>query len=79
MLAMGLHLATNAVPALSQDVEPRRWTLLPVGTSLVGIGYVYPLSALSSVCWSGEHHTTSGTESGPHKILISSETGFLSR
>lgn len=26
-------------PAHSQDVEPRRWTPLPVGTSILGVGY----------------------------------------
>jgi hypothetical protein len=27
-------------PVLAQDVEPRRWTTLPVGTNVVGAGYV---------------------------------------
>lgn len=28
-------------PSGAQDVEPRRWTPLPVGTSVLGAGYVY--------------------------------------
>lgn len=27
--------------ALAQDVEPRRWTAFPVGTNVLGLGYVY--------------------------------------
>ncbi len=41
VIAIGLLFATGAVPTLAQDVEPRRWTPLPVSTSVVGAGYVY--------------------------------------
>jgi hypothetical protein len=27
--------------AISQDIEPRRWTPLPVGTNVVGVGYLH--------------------------------------
>jgi hypothetical protein len=27
-------------PAVSQDIEPRRWTPLPIGTNVVGVGHV---------------------------------------
>jgi hypothetical protein len=27
--------------AISQDIEPRRWTPLPVGTNVVGVGYIH--------------------------------------
>jgi hypothetical protein len=30
-----------AAPALAQDMEPRRWTPLPVGTSIASLNYVY--------------------------------------
>jgi hypothetical protein len=36
-----LPLAYLAAPASAQDMEPRRWTQLPVGTDFVGVSYVY--------------------------------------
>ena len=36
-LLAGLALV---VPASAQDLEPRRWTHLPVGTNVVGLSYV---------------------------------------
>ncbi|MBK1876829.1 transporter [Pelagicoccus mobilis] len=38
LLAILLAIAL-ASPCLSQDIEPRRWTPLPVGTNVVGFGY----------------------------------------
>lgn len=41
MISGGLLFAAGSVPALAQDVEARRWTPLPVGTSIVGAGTAY--------------------------------------
>jgi hypothetical protein len=41
LLVVGLLFLTGTVPTFAQDVEPRRWTPLPVSTSVVGAGYVY--------------------------------------
>ncbi|HZE98825.1 MAG TPA: transporter [Planctomycetota bacterium] len=35
-----LSLASG-IDAAAQDLEPRRWTHLPVGTNIVGVGYAY--------------------------------------
>ena len=34
-----LTLFSISVPLFSQDLEPRRWTLIPVDTNIIGIGY----------------------------------------
>lgn len=36
-----LFLACSAAEAVGQDMEPRRWTPLPVGTNIAGVGYLY--------------------------------------
>ena len=41
ILTVAVILAGAALPALSQDLEPRRWSHLPVGTSFAGGGYAY--------------------------------------
>ena len=30
-----------ALPCSAEELEPRRWTHLPIDTNFVGIGYVY--------------------------------------
>ena len=32
---------TTVFPGAAQDLEPRRWSHLPVGTSVIGAGYAY--------------------------------------
>jgi hypothetical protein len=41
LIAAGQMIAAGSITALAQDIEPRRWTPLPVGTSVLGVGYVY--------------------------------------
>jgi len=36
LLALGLLVS---LPVLAQEIEPRRWTPLPLGTQVVGVGY----------------------------------------
>ena len=37
----GLWLCAGAQGLLAQELEPRRWTHLPVGTNAAGVGYVF--------------------------------------
>ena len=36
LISLGLSERANA-----QDLEPRRWSHLPIGQTIVGVGYVY--------------------------------------
>ena len=40
----GLPTLVNA-----QDLEPRRWSHLPIGMNIVGAGYAYPIGKSQSV------------------------------
>lgn len=40
-LVILLLLSCAATVALAQDIEPRRWTNLPLGVKAAGVGYVY--------------------------------------
>ena len=33
--------ALLALPCLAQDIEPRRWSHLPIGANFAGLGYAY--------------------------------------
>lgn len=35
------QLLTSSGPAAAQDIEPRRWSVLPVGTNILGVGHAY--------------------------------------
>ena len=41
LIEAGLLIAAGSAAAFAQDLEPRRWTPLPVGASIVTAGYVY--------------------------------------
>lgn len=39
-IGMALLVLSLAGPCLAQDIEPRRWTLLPVGMNVPGAGVI---------------------------------------
>jgi hypothetical protein len=41
ILALLGVVSASVTTSLAQDLEPRRWTHLPVGTNILGIGYEY--------------------------------------
>jgi hypothetical protein len=41
MLLSALVSTGFAMPAMAQDLEPRRWSHLPTGVNIVGLGYAY--------------------------------------
>jgi len=41
LFVAGVILSGEGRAAFAQEMEPRRWTHLPVGTSIAGVGYVY--------------------------------------
>jgi hypothetical protein len=41
VLVAGLLFAAGARAAVAQEMEPRRWTHLPVGTNIGGLGYIF--------------------------------------
>jgi hypothetical protein len=41
ILHAGIGLALLALPCFAQDIEPRRWSHLPIGSNFGGTGYAY--------------------------------------
>src|SRR5262245_22328574 len=41
LVVAGVMLAAGGRAVFAQEMEPRRWTHLPVGTTIAGIGYIY--------------------------------------
>ena len=48
-----------ALPCLAQDIEPRRWSHLPIGANFAGAGYGFSTGEIRSM---QDNHTITTTE-----------------